>query len=146
MPRQEEIGWGHQRETSFTHQLKQLIVTKEKVTQSSLTLCNPVDCTLPGSSVDGIFQARNTGVGCHFLLQGIFPTQGLKQGLLHCRQTLYHLSHRGSPIQQAGGEPSREDDGWGRVRERLEPLFCRSSLQCRNHQPLVKMEGEIFKV
>ena len=31
---------------------------------------------------------RNTGVGCHFLLQGIFPTQGLNPGLPHCRQTL----------------------------------------------------------
>ena len=34
---------------------------------------------------------------CHFLLQGIFPTQGWNPGLLHCRQTLYRLSHRGSP-------------------------------------------------
>ena len=33
---------------------------------------------------------RSTGVGCHFLLQGIFPTQGLNPGLLHCRQILYH--------------------------------------------------------
>ena len=40
------------------------------------TLCNPMDCSLSGSSVHGIFQVRNTGVGCHFLLQGIFPTQG----------------------------------------------------------------------
>ena len=36
---------------------------------------------------------QNTGVGCHFLLQGIFPTQGLNMGLLHCSQTLYHLSY-----------------------------------------------------
>ena len=36
-------------------------------------------------------------MGCHFLLQGIFLTQGLNPGLLHCRQTLYHLSHQGSP-------------------------------------------------
>ena len=36
-------------------------------------------------------------MGCHFLLQGIFPTQGLNTSLPHCRQTLYHLSHRGSP-------------------------------------------------
>ena len=35
--------------------------------------------------------------GSHFLLQGIFPTQGLNPGLLHCRQILYHLSHWGSP-------------------------------------------------
>ena len=35
---------------------------------------------------------KNTGVGCHALLQGIFPTQGLNLGLLHCKQILYHLS------------------------------------------------------
>ena len=38
---------------------------------------------------------ENTGVGRHFLLQGIFPTQGSNLGLLHCRQTLYRLSHEG---------------------------------------------------
>ena len=37
------------------------------------------------------------GVGCHALLQGIFPTQGSNPGLLHCRQILYHLSHQVSP-------------------------------------------------
>ena len=36
---------------------------------------------------------KNTGVGCHALLQQIFPTQGLNSGL-HCRQILYHLSNR----------------------------------------------------
>ena len=35
-------------------------------------------------------------MGCHFLLQGIFPTQGPNPGLSHCRQTLYHLSYQGS--------------------------------------------------
>ena len=39
---------------------------------------------------------KNTGEGCHSLLQGIFPTQGLKLKLLHCRETLYHLGHQGS--------------------------------------------------
>ena len=43
------------------------------------------------------FPGKSTGVGCHFLLQGIFPTQGSNLGLLHCRQTLYPLSHQGSP-------------------------------------------------
>ena len=37
---------------------------------------------------------KNTGVGCHFFLQGIFLTQGLNLGLLDCRQTLHHLSHQ----------------------------------------------------
>ena len=40
---------------------------------------------------------KNTGVGCHFLLQGIFLTQGLNLGLSQCRMMLYHLSHQGSP-------------------------------------------------
>ena len=37
---------------------------------------------------------KNTGVGCHALLQGIFLVQGLNTSLLHCRQVLYHLSHQ----------------------------------------------------
>ena len=40
---------------------------------------------------------KNTWVGCHALLQGIFPAQGSNPSLLHCRQILYHLSHQGSP-------------------------------------------------
>ena len=48
-----------------------------------------MDYSLPGSSVHGILQAKNTGVGCHSLLQGIFQTQGLNLGLLHCRKILY---------------------------------------------------------
>ena len=59
-----------------------------------------MDCSLPGSSIHGIFQdipGKNTGVGCHFLLQEIFPTQRLNPGLPHCRQILYQLSHQGSP-------------------------------------------------
>ena len=40
---------------------------------------------------------QDTGVGSLSLLQGIFPTQGSNPGLLHCRQILYQLSHKGSP-------------------------------------------------
>ena len=43
--------------------------------QLCLTLCNHVDCSSPGSSVHGIFPGKNTGAGCHFLLQGNFSTQ-----------------------------------------------------------------------
>ena len=53
------------------------------VAQSFLTLCDPMVCSPPGSSVYGIFQARNIGVGCHFLLQRIFPTKGSNLCLLH---------------------------------------------------------------
>ena len=67
------------------------------VAQSCPTLCNPMDCSPAGSSVLGDSPSRNTGVGCHALLQGIFPIQGSNPGLPHWRQILYHLSHQGSP-------------------------------------------------
>ena len=67
------------------------------VTQSCPTLCEPMGCSPPGSSVHGDSPGKNTGVGCHALLQGIFPTQGLNPGLPHCRQILYHLSYHRSP-------------------------------------------------
>ena len=73
---------------------------KAFITQFCPALCNPakaVDCSPPGSPVHGDSPGRNPGVGCHFLLQGIFPTQGSNLGLLHCRRILYHLSHQGSP-------------------------------------------------
>ena len=131
---------------------------KVKIAQSCLTLCDPMDWGLPGSSVHGILQARilewvavpfsrgssqprdqtqvshitgrfpfsrgssqprdwtqvsgiaggfllsespgkpmNTGVGSLFLLQGIFLTQGLNQGLLNCRRTLYQMGYEGIP-------------------------------------------------
>ena len=64
------------------------------ITQSCLTgIPWPTRLLCPWSS-----PGKNTGVGCHFLLQGFFPTQGLNLGLLPCRQTLYWLSHLGSPI------------------------------------------------
>ena len=67
------------------------------VAQSYLTLCYPMDYSLPDPSVLGDSPGKNTGVGCHALLQGIFSTQGSNPGLLHCRQILYHLSHQGNP-------------------------------------------------
>ena len=64
------------------------------VAHSCPTLCDPMDCSLPGSSVHADSPGKNTGVGCHGLLQGIFPTQELNWGLLHCRQILYQLSYQ----------------------------------------------------
>ena len=71
-----------------------------KSLQSCQTLCDPMDCSPPGSSVHGIYQVKNTGMSCHVLLQGIFSTQGLNPSFLHCRQILYHLSHQGSPTNK----------------------------------------------
>ena len=56
----------------------------------------PVDCNLPGFSIHGILQ-QGYWSRLPFPSPGIFPTQGLNPGLPHCRQTLYHLSHQGSP-------------------------------------------------
>ena len=67
------------------------------ITQWCPTLCDPMDCSPPGSSDHGYSPGKNTGVGWHALLQGIFPTQGWNPGLPHCRWILYHLSHQGSP-------------------------------------------------
>ena len=67
-----------------------------KSCQSCPTLCDPVDCSLPGSSIHGDSPGKNTGMSCYALLQGIFTMQGSNQGLPHCRQILYRLNHQGS--------------------------------------------------
>ena len=67
------------------------------VTQLCLTLCDPMDCRPPGSSVHGDSPGKKARVGCHAFLQWIFPTQGSNPGLPHCRGILYRLSHQGSP-------------------------------------------------
>ena len=67
------------------------------VAQSCPTICDPMDCSPPGSSVHGDSPGKNTRVGSHSLLQGIFSTQGSNPGLPHCRWILYCLSHQGSP-------------------------------------------------
>ena len=54
---------------------------------------------------------RNAGVGCHFLLQGIFQIQGSIPGLPHCRQILYHLSHQGSSHADTVGRYFSCDSG-----------------------------------
>ena len=61
---------------------------------------------------------QNTGVGCHALLQGIFATRGSNPGLLHCRQILYQLSHKESPIclgegvGRWGTQVNPKQEGW----------------------------------
>ena len=60
------------------------------VAQSCPTLCDPLNYRPPGSFVHGDSPGKNTGAGCHALLQGIFPTQGSNSHLLHCRQIVYH--------------------------------------------------------
>ena len=73
-----------------------------------LTLCDPMDCSPPGSSVHGILQARNIGVGCHALLQGVFLTQGWNPSLLHWQADSLPLSHLGSPVSP--GDESKPEE------------------------------------
>ena len=60
------------------------------VAQLCLTLCDPMDSSPPDSFCPWDFPGKNTGMGCHFLLQGIFPIQGLNLSLLLGRQILFH--------------------------------------------------------
>ena len=66
------------------------------VTQSCLTLCDPMDCSPPASSVHGDSPGKNTGVDNQSLLQGIYLTQESNLGLLHYRAMLYLLSYKGN--------------------------------------------------
>ena len=71
---------------------------------------------------------KNTGVVCHALLQGIFPTQGLNPDLPHCRQILHHLSHQGSP----------------RILEWMAYHFSRASSRPRNWTGISCIAGGFF--
>ena len=98
------------------------------VTQSCPTLCNPMDCSPPGTSVHADSPGKSTGAGCHALLQGIFPTQGLNPGLLHSWWILYHLSHQQSP----------------RILEWAAFPFSRGSSQSRNQTGVSCTAGGFF--
>ena len=67
-----------------------------EVTQSCPTLCHPMDCSYQ-APLSMEFSRQEYWSGLSFPSPGIFPTQGSNLGLPHCRQTLYRLSHQGSP-------------------------------------------------
>ena len=69
---------------------------------SCLTLWDPVCCTLPGSSVHGVLQARILEWVAISFSMGIFLTWGSNPGLLHCRQNVYNLSYRKSWFSPLG--------------------------------------------
>ena len=124
-----------------------------KVAQSCLTLCNPKDCIghgilqarilewvafsfsrvssqtrYPALQEDSLpaepqGKPKNTGVGSLSLLQQIFPTQGLNQGLLHCRWILYQLSSQGSLVHKVRQHCIYEEKSWS------------SHLSHRNNEP-----------
>ena len=83
---------------------------KVLVVQLCPTLYDSMECTLPGSCVHWVSQAKNTGVGCHTLLRGIVPTQGWNPPLLHWQAILYGLSYQGSPELRETGPSAREEE------------------------------------
>ena len=82
--------------TVNTHLLLIFMKVKALVAQSYPTLCNPMECSPPGSSVNGISQARILECVVISFSRRIFLTQGSNLDLPHYRQILYHLSHQGS--------------------------------------------------
>ena len=85
--------------TSATWEALNVLIRQfSSVAQLCPTLYNPMDCSVPGSPVYGISQARILEWVANPFYRGIVPTQGSDLGLLHCRQFLYHLSHQGSPL------------------------------------------------
>ena len=96
------------------------------VVQSCPTLCDPMGCNLSGSSVHGDSPGKNTGVGCHALLQGIFPTRDWTQVSRIAGR--YCLSHQGSP----------------RILESVAYAFSRGSSGPRNQTGVSCIVGEFF--
>ena len=81
------LYWCATREAHYNYSVLRCAVLSHSVMFDFL---RPHGRNPPGSSVHGESLGKNIGVGCHSLLQGIFPTQKSNQGLLHRRQILYH--------------------------------------------------------
>ena len=93
-----------------------------------------MDCRPPGSSVQGGSPGKNSGVGCHASLQGIFPTQGLNPGLPHGRWIFLSAKTLGKPKNSGVGAPSllqgifpNKELNWGH-------LHCRQILYQLSYQ------------
>ena len=97
---------------------------KAKVAQSRLTLCNPMGCMCPTRLLCPWHSpGKNTEVGSHSILEGIFPTKGSNPGLPHCRQILHHLSHLGSPTQKPF------PIWWQGHQQKIQPAFYQDDIQ-----------------
>ena len=98
------------------------------VALSCPTVLDPKDCSPPGSSVHGDSPGKNTGVCCHTLLQGIFPTQRSNPYLRPYGWFLYHLSHQ---------------ESWG-ILEWLAYPFCRETSWPRSRTEVSCTAGGFF--
>ena len=114
------------------------------VAQLCPTLCDSMDCCLPGSPVHRDSPGKNIGVGCHALLQGVFPTQGSNPGLPHCTQILYCLSHHGSPrILEWVAYPFSRGSSQPRIQTRVSALWVYSVPAELPGKPIYRIEVSI---
>ena len=104
------------------------------IVQSYLTLCDPMDCSPPGSSVCGDSPGKNTKEGYHALLQGIFPTQGSNPGLLYCRQIFLPSEPPGKPKNTGEGSLSLLQGLFPTLKLNWGLLHCRWILYQLSHQ------------
>ena len=104
------------------------------VTESCPALCDPMDYSPPGSSVHGNSPGKNIGVGCHSLLQGIFPTQGSNPGLQHCRQNSLPTEPPGKPKNTGVGSLSLLHGYFPIQKLNQGLLYCRGILYQLSYQ------------
>ena len=120
--------------------LSMKVKVKQLVARSCPTLCNPMYCSPPRLLCPWGSSGKNTGVGCHALLQGIFQTQESNLGLLQCRQIFYHLSYQGSPylplrcqqlvvpvVENPSASAGDKRDPWTKGPGRLQSMGCKES-------------------
>ena len=127
------------------------------VTQSCSTLCDPMDCSPPVSSVHGIFQARILEWGAIPFSRGSSWSRNRTQVHPHCRQILYLLSHQGSPDNhnlkqilqfeedaKSGGAGGKELTGqWRRLKRcRFDPWVRKITWRRKWQPPAVFLLGE----
>ena len=106
---------------SLVAQMVKKVKKKEsEVAQSCPTLCDPMDYKPTKLLHAWDFTSKNISVGCRFLLLGIFLTQESNLGLLHCRQTLYPLSHQGTQMVK---NPPANQEAW------VQSLGCENPLE-----------------
>ena len=127
-----------------------------KVSQSCLTLCNPMDCSPPDSSVHGILQARiPEWIDIPFSRGSSGPSHQVL-GLLHCKQIIYHrLSHQreenGNPLQCSCLENPRDWGAWwaaiyGVAQSRTRLQWLSSSSSKPSGKTLKLLNAYIFRI
>ena len=105
--------------------------------QSCPTLCDPMDCSPPGSSVHGDSPGKNTGGGCDALLQGIFPTQGSNPHLFMFPALaggfFTNSCHLGSPLEEVTSklrpQVNRKGREFPREKEHVQGLGVRQHVR-----------------